>query len=154
MSDLSSLQAILDEIPDEARVKRLIKSWEAAALDQRTICWSEQEVISLKKKMEQHLTKHSMTTTESNKDELLTSEQACKHLKIGMTMFIAYKNAELIQVANQIGNKHLFSRKHLDNFLLIPAHERNMRLANAPRNPSRFGRKPKGPESTQESSAN
>lgn len=142
MPDLSSLQAILDEIPDKARVKRLITSWEADALDQRTICWSEKEVIDLKKKMEQHLTKHNMTTTDT-KDELLTSKQACAHLKIGMTTFITYKNADLIEVANQIGNKHLFSRKHLDNFLRIPAHERNMRLANAPPKESRWGRKKK-----------
>lgn len=143
MSDLSSLQAILDEIPDKARVKRLINSWEAEALDQRTICWSEKEVIDLKKKMEQHLTKQSMTMTDTNKDELLTSEEAHKYIKVGMTTFIAYKNADLIHVANQIGNKHLFSRKHLDNFLQIPAHERNMRLANAPPKDSRWGRKKK-----------
>jgi len=141
MSDLSSLQAILDEIPDKARVKRLINSWESEALDQRTICWSEKEVIDLKKKMEQHLTKHTMITTDTNKDEYLTSKQACSYLKIGMTTFIAYKNADLIQVANQISNKHLFSRKHLDNFLQMPAHERNMRLANAPPKESRWVKK-------------
>lgn len=143
--DLSSLQIILDGIPDKARVKRLIDRFETEGLDQQTICWSERAVIELKKKMEQHLTNHTMATTNSNRDELLNSTQASEYIRVGMTSFIAYKNAGLVQVANQIGNKHFFSRKHLDNFLAIPPHQRNMMLAearaNAPSKEPRWRRK-------------
>lgn len=151
--DLTSLQTILDEIPDKTRVRRLIASWKKEALDQQTICWSQQKTIDLEKKLDQFITTRSMTTSAHiQADERLTSKQACEYLKIGMTMFIAYKNAGLIQAENQIGNKHLFSRRHLDNFLQMPAHQRNMLLANAPPKESRWGRKKKE-ESTEGSSS-
>lgn len=145
--ELSSLQIILDGIPDRARVKRLIASWEAEALDQQTICWSQQKVIDLEKKLDLHVSKHSATMDTAKKSKLLTSKQACDYLHMGTTRFIDYKNADMIRIDGYSGNKHLFSQEQLDNFLRIPSHQRNMRLAEALANAqpkgSRRGRKQK-----------
>ncbi len=147
--DLTSLQSILDEIPDKGRRQRLWAKWKDEAMDVRDDFRRERTLIELLKKS----TQTKMNAVHTQADERLTSKQACDYLKIGMTMFIAYKNAGLIQVENQIGNKHLFSRKHLDNFLQIPAHQRNMLLANAPPKEPRWGRKKKSKADAKEGSS-
>lgn len=146
--DLTSLQTILDEIPDKGRRLRLRAKWIDEATDVRDDFRERKTLIEVVKQ----ITQTKMTTVHTQADEHLTSREACDHLKIGMTMFIAYKNAGLIQVENQIGNKHLFSRRHLDNFLQIPAHQRNMMLADAPPKESRWGRKKKHTEEASDGS--
>jgi len=120
-TDFNPLKRIVEQISDEAKRQRLIVKWTDESIDVLDRQATQVMLANLLKRSDNP----QPTPKYRSEDSLLTSKEACRYLGIGMTTFIDWKAAGIVQIADQVMNRHLFSQIHLDNVRNIPAEKKN-----------------------------